>query len=679
MDNLLKWIRVLHNESEIIEIRSIDPKPTLSGYFRADSPNIAQELARYPDRTFYQNLNPVEPDCYSRSQHEKLVAYPRQTTSDDDILGYQWILVDADPVRRSGISATNTEKEAARLVSRRVWKCLKQRGFCDPVIADSGNGYHLLYKVQAQLSEKVTVEHFLATLDMWFSNEAVQIDTSVYNPARITKLYGTMARKGADTEERPHRQSRLLNIPSEICITPWDLVKRVADEYTSTLDGTLAAQENVGSNFDLEQFLTTHGVEVVKKIQSAGVTKYVLKECPFDSSHKAPDAAVFQSASGALGFKCFHNSCSDYSWHDFRHKLDPSAYSATSAPTSSYTSFPQPVEDDDEAEETVREVVTKHTQIAAAPIQQPPMMINIADIEEYDRSKIVIVKSRLQKLDTLIGGFNLGEMTVWSGGNGSGKSTLVGQIGLAAVHQGFKVAMFSGELRRSRVKEWLYLQAAGRENVIPNPLHPKHFMLRPGVKEHLDETLGGKLALYNNDYGNSWEAVTTAMFNWVYEQKANIIIVDNLMALQFTGMPTDKNEMQSMAAKTLSQAAKQLNAHVHFIAHPRKTDGFLRKIDISGTADLTNVADNVIMVHRNTTDFACHLKEVYPRLQIPGGAGNALEIMKNRDLGVMDEMVFLYFDKSTKTMSDVKGGVPQYGWADSLIPVDAKDIPDFPF
>lgn len=35
-----------------------------------------------------------------------------------------------------------------------------------------------------------------------------------------------------------------------------------------------------------------------------------------------------------------------------------------------------------------------------------------------------------------------------------------------------------------------------------------------------------------------------------------------------------------------------------------------------------------------------------------------IEIMKNRDLGVVDEMVMLYFDKRSRTMSDIKGLPP---------------------
>lgn len=40
--------------------------------------------------------------------------------------------------------------------------------------------------------------------------------------------------------------------------------------------------------------------------------------------------------------------------------------------------------------------------------------------------------------------------------------------------------------------------------------------------------------------------------------------------------------------------------------------------------------------------------------------------MKNRDLGVVDEMIVLYFDKRSRTMSDVKGLPPQHAWSEKL-------------
>ena len=142
MDRVLieKAITLLHDPEDIVEIRSIDPKPAVSGYFKASSQNIYKELARFPERTFYQTLNVINKACFSRSQHEVLRTYPKETTSDNDIIGYQWILIDADPVRPSGVSATDNEKEKARRTAIEVYRPLRNNGFSDPVVADSGNG-----------------------------------------------------------------------------------------------------------------------------------------------------------------------------------------------------------------------------------------------------------------------------------------------------------------------------------------------------------------------------------------------------------------------------------------------------------------------------------------------------------------------------------------------------------
>ena len=230
MDVILSGLSLLHEPDEIIEIRSIDPKPVISGYFRADSPAIAKELSRYPNRTFYQTMNRVKSACYARDQHERLVERPRETTTDSDIAGYQWLLIDADPVRPSGVSASREEKEAARRVAGMTMKKLMAMGFREPVVADSGNGYHLLFHIHASTNEKQVLADFLAVLDMWFSTEQVKIDTAVFNPARITKLYGTIATKGASTPERPHRRSGIIRKPAKIENTPMALIRNIAAE-----------------------------------------------------------------------------------------------------------------------------------------------------------------------------------------------------------------------------------------------------------------------------------------------------------------------------------------------------------------------------------------------------------------------------------------------------------------
>ena len=663
MDGILKDLLLLHDPEDIVEIRSIDSKPTLSGYFRADSPNIPGQIARYPGRTFYQTINCVNPGCYSRGQHEALTANPKETTSDKDIIGYNWILIDADPVRPSGVSATDLEKENAHTVARKVFYQLRKLGFCEPIVADSGNGYHLLYKIKAELSSKDTISDFLKVLDMWFSSDTVLIDTAVFNPARITKLYGTIARKGANTQDRPYRFSRILHVPAEVKTTPMALVREVAASAGRMIAAVQTPTRRFGDTFDMDAFLSAHHVDVAKKVVIPNGTKYLLKECPFNCEHKAPDSAVFVGNDGKLGFHCFHNSCSEYGWHEFRAKVDPQAYSnSVFQPGILDTSIPMmPAQ-------------------GAQPVAiQASAMLDIADVEDYDRSKIITIRSRLGKLDDLIGGFNKGELSVWSGSNSSGKSTLVSQLGLEAVHQGYKVAMFSGEMPPKLVKYWLYLQAAGRVQVEPDPLSPRHYQLKNGVKEQLTQKLSGSFAVYNNDFGNDWNMVSNVIFDWVKQKGSDVVIIDNLMALNLPTGLHDKYDIQTRIVQTLSAAAKQLNVHIHFICHPRKTESFLRKNDISGTGDLTNTADNVFMVHRINNDFLTRVKEVYPKLVIPADVGNAVEIMKNRDLGVVDEMVLLYFDKTCKTMSDVKGGPRRFSWNEGFTQVDMSGDPDFPF
>ncbi len=645
MDDTLNWLKLLHDPDEIIEIRSIDPKPVISGYFRADSPAIARELARFPNRTFYQTMNYVKSACYARGQHERLTERPHETTSDADIGGYKWILVDADPVRPSGISASHEEKEAAHRVAAMAMKKLMAMGFSEPVVADSGNGYHLLFRIHAGVDNRKVISDFLAVLDMWFSTDAVKIDTAVYNPARITKLYGTVARKGAETPERPHRQSRIIRAPEHIQETPMTLVQNIASECQKAVKPDASLRQDTGGRFDMDRFLAEHHVKVLSKTSIGSGTKYQLAECPFDESHRNGDAAVFAYSNGSVGFHCFHNSCSGYHWHEFRQKLDPAAYA-----NSPYS--------------TRQEVSEKPTPVVVKA--GSPRMLDFAEIPNFDRSKIVVIRSRFRSLDEKIGGFNKGEMTVWSGGNASGKSTLVSQVGLAAVTEGYKVAMFSGEMTASRVREWVLLQAAGPNFVMQDRLNVNHYCLKPGIEEKLDAMLTGKFAIYDNDFGTDWEVVTGTVYNWVRENGASVVIIDNLMALDIPTGTTDKYDMQSRIAKRFSAMAKELNVHVHFICHPRKTEAFPRKGDISGTADLTNVADNVFMVHRVNADFMMRYRTVYPKLQIEPEVSAVIEIMKNRDLGVVDEIVKLYFDRRSKTMSDVKGLPPQHAWTEKI-------------
>ena len=87
-------------------------------------------------------------------------------------------------------------------------------------VSDSGNGsYHLMYKNKNLKTAKDVedlISKFLKSLNFDNDNDFASIDIKVGNAARITKLYGTVSKKGANTIERPHRESKIVKVPQEI-------------------------------------------------------------------------------------------------------------------------------------------------------------------------------------------------------------------------------------------------------------------------------------------------------------------------------------------------------------------------------------------------------------------------------------------------------------------------------
>jgi hypothetical protein len=77
----------------------------------------------------------------------------------------------------------------------------------------SGNGVHLYYPLDSLPNDeasKTRVQTLLQTLAGKFDNGVVRIDRSVINASRITKVPGTLARKGVESEDRPYRMARVL-------------------------------------------------------------------------------------------------------------------------------------------------------------------------------------------------------------------------------------------------------------------------------------------------------------------------------------------------------------------------------------------------------------------------------------------------------------------------------------
>jgi putative DNA primase/helicase len=309
----------------------------------------------------YITMNPTDPALLARAFNRLKPGVDR--TRDLDIAAYHNIFVDLDAKRPAGVSASDMEKKAALSVAVGIREFTRNYLLWpEPMLADSGNGYHLVYKGYFEASPENTemLKAFLGLLQDLFCIEPqflegkqiqINVDSTVFNPSRLIKLHGTTARKGDPTEIRPHRPSYILEIPepnlqaSQGAVTavmlasaveymaaslgkedelapvqslkaenknqiPGIIRKPGVDEMFTSIEGIEPIMQ--GGTLDVQKYLNDNGVKVQEIVDGPGdgVKMYVLERCLFDPSHTGKDAAIGQGQDGKLFYKCVHDSCS---------------------------------------------------------------------------------------------------------------------------------------------------------------------------------------------------------------------------------------------------------------------------------------------------------------------------------------------------------------------------------
>jgi len=194
----------------------------LRGFF--DDPDQAvEEIKKYDgDQAtigIFAVLNRIDPDSLKK-RHIKIDNRigKGQSTKDQDILRRCWLPIDIDPIRPAGVMATDQEKEAARKAIAWINSLLtSDHDWPDPVVVDSGNGYHDLFRIDLPNDDesKILIRSFFKALNRLLPDDlrgVVEIDEKVHNASRVIKLPSTMVRKKA-SEGRPWRRSRILYEP----------------------------------------------------------------------------------------------------------------------------------------------------------------------------------------------------------------------------------------------------------------------------------------------------------------------------------------------------------------------------------------------------------------------------------------------------------------------------------
>lgn len=322
-----------------------DPRTgTAFGFFDSGEAALsalpALEDAEWPG--LYHSLNDVTPALLARASNRiKAADRKNASTSDRDVERRTALLIDGDPVRPADISATDGEHAAALARIAEIRWFLSELGWPAPITADSGNGGHLVYRVELPAEDGGLVKDFLNALADAFDDERVHVDRTVFNAARIVKLWGTAARKGDSTADRPHRMSKILEVPAERGLITEEMLR----EATAALNAgreekpakpATASTSRTTGTFDVRDFMARHFSDAEAEDWHGG-TRWILDPCPFNSDHKGTSAAAFQTASGVLAFKCQHNGCAGLFWKDLREKYAPKATRTAPAPAGQTT------------------------------------------------------------------------------------------------------------------------------------------------------------------------------------------------------------------------------------------------------------------------------------------------------------------------------------------------------
>lgn len=674
---LRKALNIVHGSS-LFEIRAIkkNPKRTLSGYFHDVDTAVNALMDRNIDlRGFnvYMTLNEIMPECYDRSQRDKMVI-PEVTTEDEVITAYKWLFVDLDPVRPTDLSSTNEQLEKAKIKSKKVLLYMKRIGFEDPVITMSGNGVHLLYRIAlAKNDENIDLmQKCLQALSLMFSDDEVKVDTANFNPSRVCKLYGTLAQKGSGTEERPHRMSYIVKAPDVINKTSKAYLMKLADELPQ-VEKPQAYNNYAPTKFDIIEWMNKHGLSYHEKADG-NYTKYILDSCPFNHDHKAPDSMITVGASGAIGFKCLHNSCQDKKWKDVRLLFEPHAYDYSKDDARIDAGW-------QEHKKHNRDIKIEYD-VPDVETAEEPFFLTAMEILKRPEDSDEFIRSGIEGIDNRLGGLKKKYVSLMTGLRGGSKSTLLTSIALTAIQDGNNVLCYSGELSDKDFMKWMNLQAAGKNHVHESKLRSGFYYVDDDTKTKIAEWLGSRLWLWNNFHGNNFNKIYGQLVRKIEEQKTDLVILDNLMAIDIHSLnERDKYAAQSEFIELLMQLANKTNTHIIFVAHPRKASGLLRLDDVAGTGNLTNRIDNAFIVHRNNQDFKRLSKEMFKWKDDHDAyrGTNVIEIAKDRHMGHMDVFIPLWYEPESKRLKNAPAEMIQYGWDKSDGWSDADDLDTIPF
>lgn len=193
--------------------------------------------------------------------------------------------------------------------------------------------------------------------------------------------------------------------------------------------------------------------------------------------------------------------------------------------------------------------------------------------------------------------FKPGEVTLYAGTNGGGKSLITGQIALGLVKQDQKVCLMSFEMKPERTLSRMLRQFSGED--LTSPMYPNKATNIPRVIDRFWKFTDKKMWLYDQQGTVSSDQVIAVTRYCAVELGIKHIFIDSLMKCV---KGEDDYNAQKYFVDELTALARDHNVHVHLVHHIRKLTSeevMPNKKDVRGASAISDMVDNVLLVHRN--------------------------------------------------------------------------------
>ncbi|MFB3106966.1 MAG: hypothetical protein ACE1ZA_18850 [Pseudomonadales bacterium] len=308
-----RYLQALFHDCGVVELRLLG-KRIRSGLF--DSLDALAGAAFCLDGNLYTTLNAPKPRVVSN----RLGPDGRSALKDQDMAWIVRLPFDFDPVRPIDTPSTDEELKATYDTRGRLLAFLDAIGWPDPLMALSGNGYHLQYRLKLPANDETRqlLRGIYAGLAREFTTERARFDQSIHNPSRIFRLYGTLNRKGTATPDRPHRLTNCW-VPDNWQIVTRaqleDLGQRLAPPPRKCAPVVRVAVNGQGDyrTLDVVAWFQSHGLY---KRPSPDPGKHYVT-CPWLSEHSSTDhpmktdTVVWEATENWPTYHCSHDHCQD--------------------------------------------------------------------------------------------------------------------------------------------------------------------------------------------------------------------------------------------------------------------------------------------------------------------------------------------------------------------------------